>query len=233
MTSSIIPSVTNHSWNLSPKEAVMLQRKLASMVKLQPLPESFEVLAAADVSYIGKANSLIAVIVTFLWPDLSLLESIHVVEKIRFPYIPGLLSFREIPPLISAYGKLKRKPDVFLCDGQGIAHPRRFGLASHLGVVLGIPTVGCAKSKLAGKHEPLELKRGNYKTLVINGEPVGYIFCSRSGVKPIYISPGHLADLPSARVLITKCLGPYRIPQPLRIAHKTATDLRRKYASNL
>ena len=216
-----------HKWDLSPKEAVGLQRELANKIAFQPVPEDFEVLGVSDISYMKSADRLVVVVLTFRWPTLERLETIHLAAPIRFPYVPGLLSFREIPPLLEAYSQLKRPADVFLCDGQGIAHPRKLGLASHLGLCLDIPTVGCAKSRLCGEHEHLELTRGNYTPLSLSGEVVGYVYCSRSRVKPIYISPGHLTDLESSRKLVEGCLGRYRIPEPLRQAHNTATLLRK------
>lgn len=141
-----------HAWDLSPKEAIELQRELAQHVQLKPLPEHFEVLGAADIGYVARTNQLVAAMLTFTWPDLQLIETSHVVSPILFPYIPGLLSFREVPPLLEAHRRLKRPPDILLCDGQGIAHPRKLGLASHLGLCLGIPAVGCAKKRLCGEH---------------------------------------------------------------------------------
>jgi deoxyribonuclease V len=219
-----------HRWDLSPKEAIALQRELAQQVQLQPLPEHFEVLGAADIGYVPRKNRLVAVMLTFRWPGLEPLETAHFVAPIPFPYIPGLLSFREVPSLLAAYDQLQRPPDILLCDGQGIAHPRRLGLASHLGLFLDIPTVGCAKTRLCGTHAPLDLRRGNYTPLLLAEETVGYVYCSREGVKPVYISPGHLADLESSRKIIEGCVGRYRLPEPLRKAHHLATQLRRTLA---
>ncbi len=213
---------------LSPKEARALQEKLAGRVCLRPLPVSFSVLGAADLSYIKETNQLIAVIVTFSWPDLEPLETVHVNADIRFPYVPGLLSFREIPAVLKAYERLRHFPDVFLCDGQGLAHPRRFGLACHLGVLLEKPTVGCAKTRLCGDHEPLGLERGQRRPLWLEGMQVGYVYRSKTGVKPLYVSPGHLADCDSALQLVEKCIGRYRLPEPLRAAHHAATMLRQR-----
>lgn len=220
-----------HAWDLTPKQAIARQKELASKIHLQPLPEYFEVLGAADLAYLKSSQQLVAVIVTFAWPSLQLLETVHVVEQARFPYVPGLLSFREIPPLLSAYQLLKLPPDVFLCDGQGLAHPRRLGLASHLGLCLDIPTVGCAKSRLCGEYEPLELQRGCYTPLHLDGEQVGDVLCTRDRVKPVYISPGHLADFVSSRNLVLRCLSRYRLPEPLRHAHNIATRLRQLLAA--
>ncbi|MGV8075482.1 MAG: deoxyribonuclease V [Syntrophobacteraceae bacterium] len=213
-------------WDLSPEAARAFQKELAASVLIRPLPDSFEVLGASDIGYVPALNRLVAVVLTFRWPSLQKIESASAVAPIRFPYIPGLLSFREIPPLLDAYQKLERKPDILLCDGQGIAHPRKLGLASHLGLCLDIPTVGCAKKRLCGKHEELPNSRGSYVPLLLGGEVVGYVFRSRDGVKPVYISPGHLADLETSRKVIRECLGRYRIPEPLRQAHQLATQLR-------
>lgn len=215
-------------WNLPPKEAVALQRELQQQVRLRPLPADFAVLGAADIAYLQSTRQLVAVMVTFQWPGLQLIEAVHAVSKIRFPYIPGLLSFREVPGVLEAHRKLQQLPDVILCDGQGIAHPRRLGLASHLGLCLNVPTVGCAKKRLCGEHEPPDLHKGSFTPLYLQGEAVGYVYRSRDRVKPIYISPGHLADLESSRELIRRCLGRFRLPEPIRYAHQLATRLRQQ-----
>jgi deoxyribonuclease V len=215
-----------HSWTLSPKQAIALQKTLAAEVRIEPLPTRFKIIGAADISYSRLTGLLMAVIVTLRWPGLDLLDSAHHVCKAAFPYVPGLLSFREVPPLIEAYRKIREKPDVLLCDGQGIAHPRKLGFAAHLGLCLGIPTVGCAKSRLCGEHEGLTLRKGSSKPLILRGEQLGLVFCSRDGVKPIYISPGHLSDIASSERLISRCLRRYRIPVPLRLAHLEANRLR-------
>lgn len=220
-----------HSWNLSPSEAVSLQQTLRERVILQPLPSQIQVLGAADVGYVPSMKKMVAAMVTFQWPDLTPLEAAQSTFHMDFPYIPGLLSFREVPPLLEAFESLGRKPDVILCDGQGIAHPRKLGLASHLGICLDLPTVGCAKKKLCGNHETLPLIRGQCQPLMFQGERVGYVLCSRTGVKPIYISPGHKADGESSLQLVRRCLGTYRIPQPLRHAHHLATRLRNQLAA--
>jgi len=215
-----------HGWELSPGEAVALQKSLAAKVRNQPLPTRFKVIGAADISYSRHTDILIAVIVSLSWPGLDPVETAHHVCMTEFPYVPGLLAFREVPPLIETYRKISRKPDVMLCDGQGIAHPRKLGLAAHLGLCLGIPTVGCAKSRLCGEHESPTLRKGLSKPLILNGEQVGLVFCSRDGVKPIYISPGHLADIASSKWLASRCLRRYRIPEPLRLAHNEANRIR-------
>ncbi len=214
-------------WDLSPEEATALQRKLAGSVRIQPLSDSFEVIGASDIGYVPAVDRLVAVMLTFKWPSLEPLESVHAVAPILFPYIPGLLSFREVPPLLQAFRKLKTPPDVLLCDGQGIAHPRKLGLASHMGLCLDIPTVGCAKKRLCGKHDPVPESKGSYENLFFRKEVVGYVYRSRDRVKPVYISPGHLADLETSKAIIERCLGRFRLPEPLRQAHQQATRLRR------
>ncbi len=218
-------------WNFSPKEARAIQETLAPRVRIQPLPKDFEMVGAADIGYVKSADLLVAVMITFRWPGLEIIETAHVVTRAAFPYIPGLLSFREIPPLLQAARQLKRLPDILLCDGQGIAHPRRFGLASHLGLCLDLPTVGCAKKRLCGEHDPLELHFGNHTPLRLGGEIIGCVLCSRDNVKPLYVSPGHLSDLESSRAIVLRCVRRYRIPEPLRQAHNLATVLRTKIAA--
>jgi deoxyribonuclease V len=221
-----------HQWDLQPAEARALQEELAGRVKLQPLPATFTLLGAADIAYVSATNQLVAVILTFEWPGLEVVETSRVIAPIAFPYIPGLLSFREVPPLLEAYRKLRSPPEVLLCDGQGIAHPRRFGLASHLGLCLNIPTVGCAKKRLCGEHDSLDLRRGTATPLLLRDASVGWVFCSRNGVKPIYISPGHLSDLESSKDLVFRTLGRFRIPEPLRQAHNLATRLRKELSGS-
>lgn len=218
----------DNGWDLTPSEAIARQQELAKLIRLQPLPERFSVLGAADIAYLQSSRQLIAVILTFQWPSLQLLESVQIVTAARFPYIPGLLSFREIPPLLQAFRELRKPPEVMLCDGQGLAHPRKFGLACHLGWCLKVPTVGCAKKRLCGEHRPLELTRGAHAPLYFKGEMVGSVLCTRDKVKPLYISPGHLADCDSSRELALRCVSRYRQPDPLRQAHQLATRLRRE-----
>ncbi|WP_208597089.1 endonuclease V [Syntrophobacter fumaroxidans] len=215
-----------HSWDLTPREAIALQRELAGRVVLRALPRNFRILGASDIGYVKAGERLAAVMLTFSWPDLLPLEAVHAICPVRFPYIPGLLSFREIPPLIEAFEQLKKRPDVLLCDGQGIAHPRKFGLAAHLGLYLGLPTIGCAKKRLCGIHASPPNKKGCSVPLYLDREAVGSVYCSRDNVKPIFVSPGHLCDQKSAERLVARCLGRYRIPEPLRQAHLLATKLR-------
>jgi len=221
------PLNLTHRWDLSPQQAITKQLELVLKIRLTPMTMDFQTLGAADIGYASSTNQLAAVVATFRWPELHLLEIAQVTASIRFPYIPGLLSFREVPVLLDAFGQLKEPPDVLLCDGQGMAHPRRFGLASHLGLCLGIPTVGCAKKRLCGEHEPLPPGKGASVPLMLKGEVVGTVYRSRDHVKPIFISPGHLSDVKSSTELVRRCLGRFRLPEPIRKAHSLATELRR------
>jgi deoxyribonuclease V len=150
--------------------------------------------------------------------------------RIPFPYVPGLLSFRELPVLMKVLRRLQTPIGAVLCDGQGIAHPRRFGIACHLGVIIGLPTVGCAKSRLYGTHEPVALRRGQSAALMAedgSGDVLGAVLCTRDGVKPLYVSPGHLADSASARQLVLDCSGGYRLPEPTRLADRLVAQYKR------
>lgn len=225
------PLRVTHPWDLSPREAIAKQLELVQKIRLTPISMDFRTLGAADIGYAPSTNQLAAVMATFQWPGLRLLEVATITAPIRFPYIPGLLSFREVPVLLDAFERLQDPPDVLLCDGQGMAHPRRLGLASHLGLCLGIPTVGCAKKRLCGEHEPLSPLKGASVPLLLRGEVVGRVYRSRDSVKPIFISPGHLSDLDSATQLVSRCLGRFRLPEPIRKAHSLATELRRGLAN--
>ncbi len=205
-----------HSWNLTPSQAIALQRKLAGRVRVAPLPAGVRFIAGLDAAF-SREECVAAVV---LWA----LERREVVEQhvarapLCFPYIPGLLSFREAPALLAVLEQLKRRPDVLLCDGQGLAHPRRFGIACHLGVLTGLPAVGCAKSRLVGQHRMPGLRRGSTAVLMNHGERIGTVLRTQNGVRPLFVSVGHLADLPSAEALVLRCAVRYRLPEPTRLA---------------
>ena len=208
-----------HSWDITPKEAIALQKQLATQVVLKPLPARITLVAGADVGYSSRYNSAVAALATYTYPSLEFRELVQFSDEIAYPYVPGLLSFRELPLLLKAFPLLQQQPDVVLCDGQGVAHPRRLGLASHLGLWLDIPTVGCAKTRLVGTHGEIGPKKGQYRSLLQRRERVGVVLRTRTMVKPLYISPGHLADVQSSRRLVIRCCSKYRIPEPIRRAH--------------
>ncbi|HDG61767.1 MAG TPA: endonuclease V [Thermotoga sp.] len=209
-----------HRWDLQPEEAMELQRRLKKEVVLKPFNGELRYVAGADLSFPGE-NVGLAVVVVLEFPSLRIKELVHEKGSINFPYIPGLLAFREGPLFLKAWEKVKTKPDVVFFDGQGIAHPRGLGIASHMGLFLEIPTVGVAKSRLYGKYEKLPPEQGSFSYLLDDGgRTIGIVFRSRANVSPIFISPGHLVDVESSFELVKKVLIPgKRIPEPTRMAH--------------
>jgi deoxyribonuclease V len=219
-------STALHSWDLTRGEAVEVQQRLRNLVHLQPLARPVNTIAGADISYNKYSDTVYAGIVVLSLPDLQVIESAGVRRIEKFPYIPGLLSFREAPSLLEVWEKLKTKPDVLMLDGQGIAHPRRFGIACHVGVLLDWPTIGCAKSILVGKHGELGLEAGSRSPLVDKGEQVGVALRTKNKVAPVYVSPGHLIDLDSSIDLVLRSITRYRLPETTRQAHLLVNRLR-------
>lgn len=216
-----------HGWDLDAREALALQKELAGRVDVSRPLGPWRTIAAADVSFNRGGETLYAAVVLLEAGSLGLIERVGVAGPARFPYIPGLLSFREAPPLLEAFARLKQTPDVVLCDGQGIAHPRRLGIASHLGLWLGLPTVGCAKSRLCGVHEEPGPQRGDRTPLLDRGEVIGSVVRTKDRVKPLFVSPGHLCDLESAVALVLATSRRYRLPDPARQAHEYVNAVRR------
>jgi deoxyribonuclease V len=217
-----------HEWKVSPKEAIALQKELAGKVRLTPLTIEPRRIGGCDVSMNRFATEGFAGFVTLSYPELRLEGHAVVKDTIPMPYIPGLLSFREIPMLVKAWEALKEKPDVLVVDGIGIAHPRRLGLASHLGLLLGIPTVGCAKSVLTGVYEDPAPEKGSrtYLTDKKTGEKIGVALRTKDRVNPVFVSPGHLITLDEAADLVLSCVRGYRLPEPTRLAHNTVNEYR-------
>ena len=207
--------------SLSPKEAVALQKELREQIRLVPLEKPPTYIGGADVSMNRFAKEGFAGFVTLSHPELSLLDHSVAESEIPFPYIPGLLSFREIPMLLKAWEGLRIKPDVLVVDGIGIAHPRRLGIASHLGLILGVPTVGCAKSVLVGSYEEPLNERGAYSHLTDRGEVIGAALRTKPNVKPVFVSPGHLITLEESIDLVLGSSLKHRLPEPTRFAHNT------------
>ncbi|HVG37649.1 MAG TPA: deoxyribonuclease V [Pyrinomonadaceae bacterium] len=215
-----------HDWKLSPREAVELQKELRASVRLEPARAEIKTVAGADISFNKFSSTIYAGVVVLALPSLEIVEEVGIVSETRFPYVPGLLSFRESPAVLEAWERLRTEPDAVLFDGQGIAHPRRVGIASHVGLLINRPTVGCAKSVLVGKYEDPPPERGAWTPLVDRGEVVGAALRTKTRVSPIFVSPGHLIDLNGAIELTLRANGGYRQPEPTRRAHLLVNELR-------
>jgi deoxyribonuclease V len=216
-----------HRWDVSPTEAIEIQQQLRSQLNLQSEPERIETVAGIDVSYDKGSDVLFAAIVVMRVADLQVLDTAGTTAVVPFPYIPGLLSFRECPAVLHAWEKLKVKPDCLLCDGQGIAHPRRFGIASHLGVWLDLPSIGCAKSLLVGEYREPGAKQGSTAPLVHRKEQVGVMLRTKDNTGPVFVSQGHKISLTRAIEIVLACCTKYRIPEPTRQAHLRVNEIRR------
>jgi deoxyribonuclease V len=213
-----------HNWNLSPKEAIELQKQLAfEVVREDRFAEPIKTVAGIDLGYDAKTDKSRAVVVVLSFPDLQLIEKSEAILPIQFPYVPGLLSFRETPVAVKALEKLENAPDLILCDGQGIAHPRRFGIACHIGIIADVPTIGVAKSILVGKFESLGEQRGSTAPLVHRGEQVGAALRTKDKTQPVYVSVGHRISLETAVNYVLQCAPKYRLPETTRLADKLAS----------
>jgi deoxyribonuclease V len=208
-----------HPWNVTPAEAVKIQKDLKERVSLIDDFNKIELVDGVDVKYKKGSAKATAAAVVLSFPGLEVLETQVVEGEVSFPYVPGLFSFREIPLLIPALEKLKTTPHVMLVDGQGIAHPQRMGLAAHLGILMDIPTIGCAKSRLLGTHEEPVKEKGAYAYLYDKAEVIGAVLRTRTNISPVYVSIGHKISLPTAVELVLMCTTKFRIPEPLRTAH--------------
>ena len=208
--------------------AIEQQRRLAGQVVETPLESKIRVIAGADATFSLDEKYCIAAIISFSWPDLEVIEKVVAKKTLNFPYIPGLLSFREAPAVVAAGRKMREKPDILLIDGQGRAHPRRFGLACHVGVELGWPTIGCAKSRLIGENRAVGRRKGCQCRLMDHGELIGKAVRSRDDVKCLYVSVGHRIELEeSVRIVLRSCRR-YRLPEPTRQAHLLVSQIRQK-----
>lgn len=216
-----------HAWDLDPSEARALQVELAQRVDTSTPLGPRQTVAAADVSFDRGGEELYAAVVVVQAGTFELVERVGVAGPAAFPYVPGLLSFREAPALIEAFERLRTRPDVVLCDGQGIAHPRRLGIASHLGLWLDLPTVGCAKSRLCGRYDEPGPNRGDRSPLIDRGEVVGAVVRTRPRVRPLFVSPGHRCNLEGAVALVQMTLDKVRLPVPSRMAHAYVNEVRR------
>lgn len=213
-----------HPWNLGPKEAIALQRELAGRVETDDrLPDEIRTVAGVDVGFEADGRLTRAAVAVLRFPDLAPLRSAIARRPTDFPYVPGLLSFRELPAVLAALRQLPELPDVILCDGQGRSHPRRFGIACHLGVLLDRPTLGVGKTRLTGTHAEPGPDKGDWTPLLDKGEVIGAVLRTRPGVKPLYVSGGHRVSLETAIALTLACTPRYRLPETTRAAHKLAS----------
>ncbi len=214
----------SHPWDLSVKEAMALQRTLAGKVIAQTTfdPAAIETVAGIDVGFPGGQAQ--AAVVVLSYPDLELVTYVRASATVTFPYVPGLLAFREGPCVLAALEKLTTWPDLFIFDAQGIAHKRRLGLAAHMGVILDWPSIGCAKSRLVGQHDEPGRDAGKWVPLYDSGETIGAVVRTRTGVRPLYISVGHRVDLPTAVDWVLRCTRGYRLPETTRYAHRMASE---------
>ncbi len=216
-----------HRWDVTPKEAIEIQQQLRSKLIIASLEAELQYVAGCDISYDKGSDVFYAGIVVLKLPELTEVAQATTVARVKFPYIPGLLSFRESPALLEAWEKLTVQPDLVMIDGQGYAHPRRFGIASHFGVLINLPTIGCAKTLLTGKFEEPESKAGSYSLLVDKDEVVGAALRTQDGVSPVFVSIGHRINLESTIDVVMRCTKEYRIPEPTRQAHLLVNALRR------
>ena len=211
-----------HAWDLTPEAAVALQKELRHEVAAdRPIDlDAVRLVAGVDVSVKNEQSQAAVVVATY--PDFQPVETVLARRPTPFPYVPGLLSFREGPVLEEAFERLAAVPDVFLFDGMGIAHPRRVGIASHLGLWLRRPTIGCGKTLLIGRYGDLGEEKGSAAPLIHRGETIGVALRTRTAKNPMFISPGHLADIPTAAELVLRCSPKFRLPEPIRLAHNAA-----------
>ena len=211
-----------HPWNVTPARAREIQERLASRVETRDRMGGVRHVGGTDLGFEDGGRTARAAVVVLAFPSLELVDWAVARRPVSFPYVPGLLSFREVPALLDAWRKLRTRPDVVLCDGQGVAHPRRIGIASHFGLLVDAPTVGVAKSRLIGTHREPGAKRGSAARLMDGDEQIGIVLRTRDGVKPLYVSTGHRVGVPTARKLVLACAPRYRLPETTRWADRIA-----------
>lgn len=213
-----------HDWNLTPKEAIALQQRLREQIVTVDRLEKVQTVAGVDVGFEDEGKTTRAAVAVLSFPDLKLMQQTVARRPTEFPYVPGLLSFREVPAVLEALAKLQQLPDLLLCDGQGTAHPRRFGIACHIGLLINQPAIGVGKSLLVGTHPAVPDEKGAWVPLKHKGETIGAVLRTRVGTKPLYISPGHRISLETAIDYVMRCTPKYRLPETTRSAHKLASE---------
>ncbi len=219
--------ITSHSWEVTPAEAIDIQKRLRSEIQLKPLQKDIKLVGGTDLSFNKFSDVIYAGIVLLDAATMQVVGHSLVVDQMKFPYIPGLLSFREIPSLMKAWEQLTQKPDIMLVDGHGIAHSRRMGIAAHLGLLTQTPTIGCAKKILFGKYTEPAPEKGSYTPILDKQETIGFALRTKDKVKPMLVSPGNLVSLEETVDIVLRCTRGYRLPEPTRQAHNTVNALRR------
>ncbi len=220
-------SSNNSGYYISPDKAKKQQEKLRGQISIKSLQGDVTLAAGADISFARGSNVLHAGFVVLRLPDLKPVARSLASVRVNFPYIPGLLAFREIPALMEAWRQLQLKPDIVIVDGHGIAHPRRMGIATHFGIVADQPTIGCAKNILTGQYNELGETRGSFSQIIDNGKKIGLAYRSRDHVNPIFMSPGHKVDFEDTQEVISKCLTKYKLPETTRQTHQAVNRLRK------
>ncbi len=212
-----------HRWDVTATEAVVIQNRLRGFIVTEDDSGPVETVAGVDVGFEEEGRITRAAVAVLAYPSLQPLDEAVARQPTRFPYVPGLLSFRDLPAVLEALESLQRPPDLFLCDGQGIAHPRRFGIACHLGLLTGIPSLGVGKSRLVGSHAEVPDERGGWTPLRDGDDVVGAVLRTRAGVKPVFVSPGHRISLAGAVAMTMACTTRYKLPETTRRAHRLAS----------
>ena len=215
-----------HPWSVSPQQAIAIQQRLAFRVRQEPIPARVRLVAGLDAAFSADGRVCIAAAVVWDLIQRRVVERRVATRPLAFPYVPGLLSFREAPALLAALRKLRARPDALMCDGHGFAHPRRFGIACHIGLITALPTVGCAKSRLIGTHVTPAMRRGSLVALRDKGQVIGAVLRTQDGIRPVYVSIGHKADLASAVRLVLASACRFRLPEPTRLADRLVAQMR-------
>ncbi len=215
-----------HEWPKNPNEAVQIQQILRDKIIIESRFSKFEYITAVDTDFNDKINRIYAAAVTIKYPEMTEVERVAAEMDAIFPYIPALLSFREGPVILKALSRLSVLPDVIIFPGHGIAHPRSFGMASHLGLIVDLPSIGCARKKLSGEFRMPPDEKGGCSSLFVANMEVGFVYRTKDNVKPMFISPGHKCGIRDSLEIVKKCLTDYRMPEPLRLAHLYANKYR-------
>ena len=218
------------NWPKDIREAREIQLSLREEVRILPLRKRIKYVAGVDAAFFE--DNVIATACLYAYQQLIHVDDAYAVTKVLFPYIPGFLSFREGPAIIEAINRLKTKPDVIIFDGQGIAHPKGLGIASHIGVLLNMPTIGCAKSRLVGEYAEPGIRKGEYSCLKYHGKTIGAVLRTRDNVKPVFVSPGNMIDLQGAIDVVLECTGRYKLPEPIRCADSLAGKIKSGLCKN-